>query len=324
MEWLYPIALKVIAAVALIYFGLGLFNVPWLMRVRILASLGTGVLVVGAAGYVMVKPEDPLGAISLFTGQISIFQAMIFVGLAFAAGGLATLVCYPIGGILGPYAAPAGVAVLALCSGGIKQLLLIKSTFEQRNELYSFFRWESVFWLAICVAGCAGTALMSKLVNAKVVVLGQSSDEKKEKQLVNILAAIVATMIVVYFTIGIFAQDIRQIDPKLGYVVGTPGNGQIAFGVFLSVGLAAFLIKRFLQIHFYAAVVGALLLYIGVLTKIIGSAKLEHMVTTWPIDFFPHAIYAIIPAQFVSFSAIGAMTGYWVSLRLTQQTLEEK
>ena len=324
MEWLYPIALKIIAAVALIYFGLGLFNVPWLMRVRILASLGTGALVVGTVGYLLVKPDDPLGAISLFTGQISLFQAMILVGLGFVAGGLATLVCYPIGSILGPYAAPAGIAVLALCSGSIKQLLLIDSALDQRNALYSFFRWESVFWLAICAAGYAGTVLISKLIGTKAVVLGQPGEtETKEKQWANVLVAIVSAAIVVYFTIGIFAQDIRQIDLKLGSVVGTPGNGQIAFGVFVSVGLAAFLVKRFLQMHFFLVIFGAILLYIGIFTKIIGSADLEHMVTTWPIDFFPHSIYAIMPIQFVSFSWLGAMTGYWVALRTTQQTLDE-
>ena len=84
MEWLYPISLRVIAAVVLIYFGLGLFNVDWLLRVRILAALTTGALIVAAAGYSLVEPGDPLGAISLFTGEISIFSGAILIALGFA------------------------------------------------------------------------------------------------------------------------------------------------------------------------------------------------------------------------------------------------
>ena len=326
MEWLYPIALKVIAAVALIYFGLGLFNIHWLMRVRILVSLGAGALLVGGLGYLFLRPQDPLGAISLFTGEITVTDAVLVIALAFAAGIVATLLCYPIGNVLGPFAAPAGVAVLTLCTGGIKQLLLINSALEQRNALYGFFRIESVFWLGVCAAGYAGVLLTTKLVHSKAIVMAQqpAKNDKIMNQLTNILIAIAATAVIVYFTIGIFAQDIPQIDEKLGSVVGTPGNGQIAFGVFVSVGLAAFVVKRFLQTHFIPVVLGAMALYIVMLTKIIRSDDLSHMVQTWPVDFFPHALYAINPTQLISFSVLGAMTGYWIAIRTLQGPSEKE
>ncbi|MHC4257515.1 MAG: hypothetical protein ACYSUH_03865 [Planctomycetota bacterium] len=119
MEWLYPISLRVIAAVVLIYFGLGLFNVEWLLRVRILAALAAGALIVAAAGYTRVRPDCPLDAISLFTGEISVISSVILIGLGFAAGIIGTLVTYPLGRGLGPFAAPAGVATLAMTSGYI-------------------------------------------------------------------------------------------------------------------------------------------------------------------------------------------------------------
>jgi hypothetical protein len=74
MEWLYPIVLRVIAAIALLYFGLGLFNIHWLLRIRILASLSTGALIVGALGWPLVRPDDPLGAVSLFSSQMTLLQ----------------------------------------------------------------------------------------------------------------------------------------------------------------------------------------------------------------------------------------------------------
>ena len=168
MEWLYPISLRVIAAVVLIYFGLGLFNVEWLLRVRILAALTAGALIVAATGYTLVRPDDPLGAISLFTGEISVFSSAILIGLGFAAGIVGTLVCHPLGSGLGPFAAPAGVATLAMTSGGFRQLLLIHHTLDQRNAIYASLRWELLFWLAICAAGYLGSYLTSKLISKKV------------------------------------------------------------------------------------------------------------------------------------------------------------
>ena len=323
MEWLYPIALRIIAAVALIYFGLGLFNIQWLMRIRILAALGTGALFVGAVGFALLRPEDPLGAISLFTGEISGANVLGVLLLALLAGAAATVICYPLGNVLGPFATPAGFGVLALFTGGIKPLLLENASFEQRNALYGTFRMESLLWLGICAAGYAAVLATTKLIHKKAITLHpEAVPQKKNEQWVNALIAAVVTAAIVYFTIGVFVRDIRQIDEKLGFVLGTPGNGQIAFGVLVSVGLAAFVAKRFLQAHFIPVIIGAVALYIGLLTRHAGSETLGHMVRTWPVDFFPHAVYAITPLQFVPFAVLGAMTGYWIAIRSIQKPAE--
>jgi hypothetical protein len=317
MEWLYPILLRVIAAVVLIYFGLGLFNVGWLLRVRILASLMVGALIVAAAGYSLVRPADPLGAISLFTGEISTVNAAILIGLGFAAGIVGSLVSQPLGGALGPFAAPAGVATLAVASGGLRQLLLTHHTLEQRNAMYAGLRWELLFWLAICAAGYLGSYLTLKLVGKKAAdAENMPKIDKKANYWTNCGIAAVIAAAVVYFTIGIFAQDIRQIDENLGFVVGHPGSRQVAFGVFMAVGIAGFAAKQLLDTHFIPVVIGAAAIYIGTISKFIGSDTLAYMVKTWPIDFFPNSIYAILPVQFASFAILGAMTGYWISIYL--------
>ncbi len=324
MEWLYPLVLPTIAAIALLYFGLGLFNVPWLMRIRILAALGVGALLVGAGGYGLLHPADPLGAVSVLSGRISMTDAAVVIGLAFLAGGLATLVCYPLGSVLGPYAAPAGLGVVALCTGGITQLLLTNSALEQRNTLYGLLRIESLLWLAVCAAGFAGVWIATRLIHKKTVVLHpEKVPQKKNEQWINALIAAVVAAGVVYFCIGLLVRDVRQIDTKLGSVTGIPGNAQIAFGVFVAVGLAGFLAKRFLQTHYIPVIVGALALYIGVFTKLISSETLGHIVRTWNIYYFPHAIYAITPIQFVSFCVLGAMTGYWIAMHVMQKAAAE-
>ena len=326
MESLYPIALRIIAAVALIYFGLGLFNVPWLMRIRILIALGTGSLIVGAIGHHVIKPADPLGAISLFTGEISAADAAIVIALGFAAGIVATLLCYPIGNILGPYAAPAGVAILALCSGSIKELLLTHSELSARTAMYSFFRWEALLWLGVCAAGYAGVLLTTKLIGTKTIVTGehQPETENKSAMWINAVIGAVVTAIIVKFAIGIFAQNVPAIDQNLGKVIGRPGNGQIAFAILVSVGLAAFVVKRFLQVHYIPVIIGAIALYFAIFTQFIGSDTLAYMAKTWNPSFFSNAIFAVIPVQIASFSVIGAMTGYWIAVRTAQPSIDEK
>lgn len=325
MESLYPIALRVIAAVALIYFGLGLFNVPWLLRIRILLALCTGALIVGAGGYHFVKPADPLGAISLFTGEISTVDAVILLALGFTSGVVATLLCYPLGNVLAPYAAPTGVAVLALSSGSIKQLLLTHSELAPREALYHFMRWESLLWLGIAAAGYAGMLLATRLVHTKTIIADKTAPSENNKSAiwVNALIGVVVTAAVFKFVIGIFAQNVPAIDAQLGRVMGQPGNGQIAFGVFVTVGLAAFLVKRFLRVHFIPVILGAILAYIVLLTQFAGSDTFEYMVKTWNPSFFTNAVYAIIPIQIASFSVLGAMTGYWIAIRTAQAQTPE-
>jgi hypothetical protein len=316
--------LRIIAAVALIYFGLGLFNVPWLLRVRIILSMAAGGLIVGALGYPIISPADPLGAVSLFTGEITVLQMLMMVVLGFCSGVVATVACYPMGNVLGPFAAPTGVAVLALNSGSMSQLLMFNNTLAQRNALYGALRWEILFWLAICAAGYLGVYITCKVLGTKTLVLGQGveTNEKKSNLLINAAIAAIAAAAIVYFTIGIFAQDIKQIDEQLGSVVGQAGSKQIAFGVFVSTAIAAFIAKKFVKIHFSAVILGVVGMYIVVFTQLINSETLKYIIEKWTIYYAPHTVYTILPVQLVPFAALGALTGYWIGVRMDEPPVE--
>lgn len=316
MESLHPLILRIIAGLALIYFGLGLFNINWLLRIRVLAALSCGALLVTALGWSMVRPTDPIGAVTLFNGEITTPAALLLVVLAIAASVAATVVCWPAGRFLGPIAAPAGIGIFALISGTLRQVLLTNSTLADRNELYAFLRWEMLFWLGLCTAGYLASIATSQLIGPKASV--NINDTMKTRNSIekwgNLLAAVIVAGVIIHFTIGIFAQDIRQVDEKLGYVIGQPGGRQIVFGVFVSVGLAAFVVKHFMKVHYTPVIVGAAALYFISFTRFIDSDLLQYMVKTWPIDFFPNSLYAILPVEFVSFSILGAISGYWMSV----------
>lgn len=324
MEWLLPAALRVITAVALIYFGLGLFNVTWLMRVRAIGALAVGALLVGGFAWPVVRPELPTAAITLISSDITIPGVILCLLLAFAAGFCAWFVAWPAGRIFAPYAVPAGLAVWAMQSGTMHRLLLEYPDAAGRQILYAALRWEGLLWLLICAVGYLGVIVASKAAGAKIVILGQYDSEKPQgvNVLINVVLAVVVTLAVTWFAVGFFVQDVHQPDPALGSVVGQPGNRQIAFGVFAAFCLAAYLVKYALKIGFLpVAAASALLTFFGA-TQLLRGDTLAHLAGNWPIAYFNHAVNAITPLQMVAFAWLGAITGYWMAVKFHHGTWE--
>lgn len=317
MEWLFPTALRVIAAVALIYFGLGLFNINWLMRVRAIAAMAVGAILLGGLAWPIVRPELPTAAITLMDTTMTIPGAIICLLLAYGAGFIAFFAAWPAGKIFAPYAAPTGLAIWAMRSGNMQQLLLNHQDVAQRQALYSTLRWESLFWLLICAAGYLGVLTASKLVGTKIVILGQYDSDKPKRAnlLINTLLAATITVVVTWFVIGIFVQDIHQPDPQLGSVVGQPGNRQIAFGVFAAFCLAAYLAKYALKIGYLPVVAASIILTFFGATQLLRADTLSYLAANWPIAYFNHAVNAITPLQMVAFASLGAITGYWIAVK---------
>ncbi len=317
MDLLFPAALRIITAVALIYFGLGLFNIHWLMRVRAIAALSVGALLVGAVGWPLVRPELPVATITLVNGSISLPGAIGCVLLAFAAGFIAFFVSWPAGKILAPYAAPTGLAIWAMFSGNMHQLLLDHYEPARRETLYAALRWEGFFWLLICAAGYLGVLAASRLVGAKILILGQFNSDKPKGTaiLTNILLAMGITLVVSWVAVGIFVQDIHQVDPELGTVVGQPGNRQIAFGVFTAFCISAYLVKYTLKIGYLPVAAASVLLTFGGSMALLRGQTLSHLAGNWPIAYFNHVVNAITPLQMVAFAVLGSITGYWMAVK---------
>ena len=54
------------------------------MRLRIAASVGIGVVLIGLVGWQLAAPEDPLGVLSILEGSLNLSGAAGLVFLAFA------------------------------------------------------------------------------------------------------------------------------------------------------------------------------------------------------------------------------------------------
>jgi hypothetical protein len=326
MELVSLYGFKFIIAGVIAFAVLGLFGVGVLLRLRIIAAMAVGIVVLGFFAWSAVKPEHPLGAITVYTGDINLASAITCMALAFVSGVVAYFACWPLGLYVGPLAAPAGLAVWSLHSGDMSSLIAVNNTLTARQDLYSTLKLEGFFWFAVVAAGYCGVLLASKLAKDKTQV---EIDEKPAKgklggnNLLTVAVACGAVVLLTHFAIGILAQDVRMFDAELGSVTGQPEVAQIAFAVLLAFGLASFLVKRFLETSYVVSAFSTAIVTFVAITISSKPDVLSYMVTNWPVAFFPRAASAILPIQIVSFGVIGSVAGYWTAVEMAKHKLSE-
>lgn len=322
LEWV----LKITLFVGLLYVALSLFNVQWLMRLRIIGSLFVGILILGVLGWPLVRPGDPLAPVTFLTGQIGPVDLILALVLAFLSGALGCLVAYPFGKEVGLLAAPAGMAYWAVIGGNMRVLLLTHSPLDERLAAYGFLKWENFFWFVLVAAGGLGAWAASRLIPSRDVV--PQATEKKQKldtgRLISMAAAVVVSVVAAQFIIRFVAQNVRYQDVQLGSVIGQPGNLQIALAVFVAFLAAAFLSSYFLNVGYVVAALSAPILGFYIIQTACTPTVLEYMTNNWAVTYFPNALCAILPIQLISFAAIGSITGYWIGVRYRKPKTESQ
>lgn len=286
------------------------------MRLRIAAAMLTGAIIFGFIAWPLAAPADALGPVTLFTGQIGIFDGIMLAALAYITGFAGYFAASPCGRPLAPLAVPTGLAIWTFRSGSVEALIRANRELTEKQAIYKTFQFESMFWLGLVVLGYLGilTAEMLKPTQLPTEIAAAEKDTQKNRTL-RIGMAIVATTVIAIFCIGILAQDVRRFDAEINYVVGQPSTGQIAFAVIVAFGVAAFLSKQFLNVPPIIPTVASALIMIVSVQIHSNSQLLEHMSENWPISFFPRAVSAVLPIQMVAFAAIGSVMGYWMAIR---------
>ncbi len=286
-----------------------------LMKLRIAAVCAVGILIIGFGAFALVRPATPMDAISLFSGDFGVFQIVCCAAIAFVTGIIAYLAAYPYGKQIAPLAGAAGLATWTFRSGSMASLLQTNTTLQLREKLYAITPIESLLWIGVLSAGLAGSYTAGKLLKLKEAKTPDILNPKPGKnQGINIAIAMVLTVIIAEFAIGIFAQDVRLFDSELTSVIGQPGNGQVAFAVILSFAIAAFVVKYYMSVNYVYTTLSAVLLVIWTVQKH-ANPTLEYMTGFWPANIFPRSSCAILPLQMISFAAIGSMAGYWFAIQ---------
>jgi len=288
-------------------------ELSWLMKLRIAAVVATGVVLIGIFAWPLISPPEPFGVVSLVGGTISFGDSVIVMALAFSSGLLAYFLAWPFGRQIGILAVPAGLTIWAVRSGSMASLMQLNPSVTQRQALFAVLRWEPFFWLAVVAAGFLGV-LTSQKIHSKPEPDAAEHGSKPNIYL-NSAMALAASALVAQFSVMLLAQDVRFLDGKLGSVVAQPAIGQLVFAVSVSFGLAAFIVKKFLNAGCIWPIIAAALVTAFSVSTYGRQDILLYLTQHWPGVFFSNAVLAVLPVQMVAFGTLGSIAGYWLAVR---------
>ena len=284
-----------------------------LMKLRIAAAIITGVVLIGILAWPPATSSGPLSTVRAV--DISLGGGLILLILSFLAGFIAYFVSWPYGREIGILAVPSGLAIWAVRSGSMADLLQLNPTTAQRQELFATFKWDSIFWLVIVAAGFAGVLLGQKTLSSARPAEKPEKSKSKPVQYLNAIIALVGSALIAHFCIRIFAQDVKVFDNSLGSLMAQPSVGQIIFAVFVSFGLAAFVVKKFLDVSYIWPAIACVLVTAFATSTYANQEVLQYLVQRWPPTFFTNSVVSVLPLQMVAFGTLGSIAGYWMGVR---------
>ena len=286
-------------------------ELSWPMKLRIAAAVATGVVLIGILAWPMAVPSEPLGAVR--ASNLGLGGAITLLMLAFLAGFIAYFVSWPYGREIGILAAPSGLAIWAVRCGSMTTLMQLYPTAGQRQEILTTLKWDSIFWLAVVAAGFAGVILGQKILSSPRPDETQEKPNSKPTKYLNAIIALVGSALIAQFCIRIFAQDVKILDD--GSVMAQPSIGQIVFAVLISFKLAAFVVKKFLDVSYIWPIIATALVTAFATSSYAKQEVLQYFVKTWPAAFFANSVISILPVQIVAFGTLGSIAGYWMGVR---------
>ena len=284
-----------------------------LMRLRIAAAVATGVVLIGILAWPLAASSEPLAAVH--ASDIGLGGKITLVVLAFLTGFIAYFVSWPHGREIGILAVPSGLAIWAVRSGSMTTLMQLNPTAAQRQALFTTFKWDSIFWLVIVAAGFAGVLLGQKILSSTRPAETQKKSNSKPVHYLNAIIALAVSAFIAQFCIRIFAQDVKIFDNRLGSVMAQPSVGQIVFAVLISFKIAAFVVKKFLDVSYIWPAIATVLVTAFAASAYANQKVLQYLVQQWPAAFFTNSVISILPLQIVAFGTLGSIAGYWMAVR---------
>ena len=194
-------------------------------------------------------------------------------------------------------------------------LVRVNSTLAQRQVLFEGLKWEPFFWLAIVAAGFGGVLLGQRIRAKPKPDENQQESNSKLNKYLSIIFALAGSVLIAQFCIRVFARDVRMFDSRLGSIVAQPAIGQIVLALLVSFGIAAFVVKKFLDAGYIWPIVASALVTGFAISIYISQEVLHHLVERQPVVFFSNAVVSILPVQMVAFGTLGSIAGYWLAIR---------
>lgn len=299
-------------------------ELTWINKLRIAAVATLGIVVIGILAWPLAAPADPL--LPVRASDISLPGTLLLLALALAIGFAGYFIAWPHGREMGILGVPLGLAVWAGRSGPMRALTQIWTEPQERVTLVHSLLPEPLYWLLIVAAGFAGVLLAQRLrpapqasasdeanppASAEPASDGSSAPRKGANVYVNGLIAVVVATLVSQFFLGVFAQNLTTSRN----VAAQPAVGQILFGVTGAFAVAAFVVKRFLDMSYVWPAAASVFAMTFAQVLYYRAAAIRRFAETYPAPFFPHSIFAIVPVQLVTLAALGSVIGFWLAVR---------
>jgi len=283
------------------------------MKLRITAAAAVGVVVIGIGAWPLAEPTEPFEAVRL--GNLGFNGAVILLAAAFAVGLIGYFVSWPHGREIGILAVPAGLAIWAVRTGNMASQIQMAPAVAQRQALLGQLKWEPIFWLAVVGAGFLGVLCGQKIRRGPKYAQTKDKPKSAPALYLNAAVALVASMLIALLALDRLAQDITMTNGSLGSVMAQPATGQMVFGIIVAFGLAAFIVKHFLNAGYIWPIIAAAMVTPFAITTYAKYDTLNHLADYWPPVFFSNAAISVLPVQMVAFGTIGAIAGYWMGIR---------
>lgn len=287
-------------------------ELTWINKLRIAAVTALGVVVIGILAWPLAAPTDPLLPVRAWSIGLSGTALLLF--LAFGVGFAGYFLAWPHGREIGILGVPFGLAVWAGRSGPMRTLTQALNKPYERLALLHSMRFEPAYWLLIVAAGFAGVLAAQRLRpgSGPVPTLAQIRSHLKPGAYLNVAIALLVSTVLIAFLTGVFAQDLCTSQERAAV---QPEVGQVFFAALGAFGVAAFVIKKFLDMSYLWPMAAAFVVLPFANVVYGGPTTMARFAETEPATFFPHAVLAVMPVQFVALGALGAVTGYWLAVR---------
>lgn len=272
--------------------------------------MALGAVIIGMFNWHVAKPEDPSGLVSLH--NLSVIQGLLLLLIAMALGFAGFFVAWPYGCEIGLLAAPSGLAIWAFRSASVSRTLALITDAQARQELFASMRFESLYWLAVVYAGWTGVQLARKLRPNPPLPILETLPERESPSKISYALALVVSLVVGQFLLGVFAQDIPLNN---GATLSQPPTRQLALGVFMAFGAGGFLIGHFLHLSYHWVMPAVALTYVLSTLSFAKTESLTLLAQTSPNLCLPSTILFAPPILIVSLGSLGAIWGHWASVR---------
>lgn len=287
-------------------------ELTWVNKVRVAAVAALGIVVIGILAWPLAAPDDPMLPVRAW--NVGAVGTIVLLAMAFAVGLAGYFIAWPHGREIGILGVPFGLIVWAGRSGSMRTLTQAMDEPAERAALLQSLRFEPVYWLAVIAAGFAGVLVARQLSPDSQ----PAPDPARMKAWLKptacanaAIALIVSTIVAIFFT-GVFAQDLST---SYNMVYAQPQIGQIVFGITAAFAVAAFVVKKFLDLSYLWPAVASIFVLPLAQVVFYGPRTIQTFAESRPATFYPHAIFAILPLQLTALGALGSVLGFWLAVR---------